>query len=295
MFEFYLFFHEPRYDCTVRSKELFMDSISVVLEEVLVKIIDFVPKAIAAMVVLVISIYLAGLVSKLVRKALEKRKVDYEVKLVITNITRWSVIGLGIFVALGQMGFDLSAFLVSLGVVGFTIGFALQDISKNFVAGMLLLLQQPFDIGDAIQVTGFSGTVLNVDLRATEIRTFDGPIVLIPNADVYSNPITNFNREPNRRLNLTIGIAYDSDLELARSAAIEALANLEGVLVDPAPQVIYSNFGASTIDFELYFWVNTKESGLLDVKDAAVVALNTAFTEKGIELPYPVQTVITKE
>jgi len=272
-----------------------MGSVSTALEELLAKVIDFVPKAILAMVVLVISLYLAGLISKLVRKALEKRGVDYEVKLVMTNVTRWSVIGLGIFVALQQMGFDLSAFLVSLGVVGFTIGFALQDISKNFVAGLLLLLQQPFDIGDAIEVTDYSGTVLNVDLRATEIRTFDGTIVLIPNADVYSNPITNFSREANRRLNLTIGVATDTDLEYARTTVIETLSGLEGVLGDPAPKVIYSNFGASTIDFELYFWVDTHKNGLFDVKDAAVVALNASFNAKGIELPYPIQTVITKQ
>jgi small conductance mechanosensitive channel len=272
-----------------------MKPISSVLEELLVKVIDFVPKAVLAMVVLVISLYLAGLISKLVLKALEKRRVDYEVKIVITKVARWSVIGLGVFVALQQMGFDLSAFLVSLGVVGFTIGFALQDISKNFVAGLLILLQQPFDIGDAIKVTDFIGTVLNVDLRATEIRTFDGPIVLIPNADVYSSPITNFSRETNRRINLTIGVATDTDLEYARATTLQTISTLEGVLADPAPQVIFNNFGTSTIDFELYFWVDTHKNGLFDVKDTAIVALNTAFKEKGIELPYPVQTVITKQ
>jgi small-conductance mechanosensitive channel len=276
-------------------EEKFMEAVSVILEELLVKVMDFLPKAIVAMVVLFISIYLAGLISKIVRKALEKRSVDHEVKLVITNVIRWSVVALGVFVGLQQMGFDLSAFLVSLGVVGFTIGFALQDISKNFVAGMLLLLQQPFDIGDAIEVVSYSGTVLNVDLRATEIRTFDGKIVLIPNADVYSSPITNFSREKNRRLDLIIGVAYDTDLEFARATALEALMQVGGVLDDPAPQVVFSNLGAYSIDFELYFWVNTQENGVLNAKDAAVVAINTAFAQKRIEIPYPVQTVITKE
>jgi small conductance mechanosensitive channel len=272
-----------------------MEAISTVLEELLVKFLEILPKAIVAMVILVISLYLAGLISKVVRKALEKRNMDHEVKLVLTNITRWSVIGLGIFVALQQMGFDLSAFLVSLGVVGFTIGFALQDISKNFVAGILLLLQQPFDIGNAIDVNGFSGTVLNVDLRATEIRTFDGKIVLIPNADVYSSPIINFSREDNRRLELTLGVASDADLELARETALDMVSTLEGVLTDPAPQVVYNNFGPSSIDFTLYFWIDTKKQGILDARDQAVVKINTAFIEKGIEIPYPVQTVITKE
>ncbi len=137
--------------------------------------------------------------------------------------------------------------------MGFSIGFALQDISKNFVAGMLLLIQQPFDIGNVIDVSGHTGTVLNVDLRATEIKTLDGKIVLIPNADVYSNPITNYSREDIRRLDLTIGVACDTDLELAREITLDTVAKIEGVLADPAPQVGYHNFGASSIDFTLIF------------------------------------------
>ncbi len=272
-----------------------METITVIFQELMVKFLTLLPKAIVAMVILVISIYLAGMISKAVRKALEKRDVDHEVKLVITNITRWTVVALGIFVALQQMGFDLSAFLVSLGVVGFTIGFALQDISKNFVAGMLLLLQQPFDIGNVIAVDGFTGTVLNVDLRATEIRTLDGKIVLIPNADVYSHPITNFSRETHRRLDLTIGVACDTDLELARATALEAIAGIDGVLAEPAPQLAFHTFGASSIDFTLYFWINTQENGILTAKDAAVVGINAAFVEKRIEIPYPVQTVLMEQ
>jgi small-conductance mechanosensitive channel len=266
-----------------------------ILQEMLVKVLDFLPKAIVAMVVLVISIYLAGLISKAVCKALEKRGTDHEVKLVITKVARWSVIVLGVFMALQQTGFDLSAFLVSLGVVGFTIGFALQDISKNLVAGMLLLLQQPFDIGNDIEVAGYSGTVVDVDLRATEIRTFDGKTVLIPNADVYTSAITNFSREVNRRLDLTVGVAYGTDLERARTAALEAIAGVTGALAEPAPQVSFNNFGDSSIDFTLYFWVDTRKNGILDAKDAAVLAINSAFEEKEIEIPYPVQTVLMRQ
>lgn len=272
-----------------------MEAISVVLQELLVKFLTLLPKAIVAMVILIITIYLAGLISKVVRKTLEKRGVDHEVKLVIINVTRWSVIALGIFVGLQQMGFDLSAFLVSLGVAGFTIGFALQDISKNFVAGMLLLLQQPFDIGNVIEINGFTGTVLNVDLRATEIKTLDGKIVLIPNGNVYTSAITNFSREDLRRLDLSLGVACDADLELARVTALDVVAKIDGVLTDPAPQVGYHNFGASSIDFTIYFWINTQENGILAAKDQAVVEINTAFAQKGIEIPYPVQTVLMKK
>jgi len=196
-----------RYDNADSREEASMEAFSTVLQELIIKILEFLPKAIIAMVIFIVALYLAGLITKLVRLALERRSTDNVVKMVVVKVTRWSIIVLGVFVALQQMGFDLSAFLVSLGVMGFTIGFALQDISKNFIAGLLILLQQPFDIGDAIKVDEFVGTVVNVDLRATEIRTFDGKIVLIPNADVYTSPITNYSRETNRRLELKLGVA----------------------------------------------------------------------------------------
>jgi small conductance mechanosensitive channel len=272
-----------------------MESVTEIIDNLLVKFLEILPKAIVAMVILAIFIYLAGLTSKLIRKALDKRGTDQEVKLVISKVTHWSLIVIGVFVALQQLGFDLSAFLVSLGIVGFTIGFALQDISKNFVAGMLLLIQQPFDIGNAIEVSGYSGTVIDVDLRATEIRTFDGTIVLIPNADVYTSPITNFSRGENRRIELTVGVASDTNLELARSSALDAIKNIGGLQTDPAPQIIFNNFGASSIDFTLYFWINIQENSILTAKDQAIVEINQAFSEKGVEIPYPVQTVLMKK
>ena len=215
--------------------------------------------------------------------------------MLVVQLTRWSLIILVAIVALQQMGFDVSAFLVSLGVLGFTVGFALQDISKNFVAGLLLLLQQPFDIGDAIEVAGYSGTVEDVDLRATQLRTFDGKVVLIPNTDVYTSAITNFSKAERRRLELTVGVAYGSDLDLTRAATLEAVTHVKGILAEPAPQVVFNNFGGSSIDFTLYYWVNTSEADILAARDQAVVAINAAFAAQNIEIPYPVQTVLMQQ
>jgi len=272
-----------------------MGTFSDILQQMLINFLEFLPKAIIALVVFFLSLYIAGVVTRFVNLALDRRKADQEIRLVLTKITRWSIIVLGVFIALQQMGFDLSAFLVSLGVAGFTIGFALQDISKNFIAGLLILLQQPFDIGDAVKIEEFVGTVINVDLRATEIRTFDGKIVLIPNADVYTKPITNYSRETNRRLELALGVAYGSDLDLVKRTALEALAGLNIVLTDPAPEIAFDNFGGSSIDFTLYYWFNAKEHSLSAVNDAVILAINTAFTEKGIDVPYPTQVVLMKQ
>jgi small-conductance mechanosensitive channel len=266
-----------------------------ILGTMLANFLAFLPKAIIGMVIFFIGLYLAGWIAKAVRATLTRRKVDHEVTLLASRVARWTVVTTGVFVALQQMGFNLSAFLVSLGVVGFTIGFALQDISKNLIAGLLLLLQQPFDMGDLIQIHDFTGRVTNIDLRATELRLLDGKVALIPSADVYVSPIINYTREPLRRFDLTIGVAYDSDLELVRDTALETVASVLGVLADPAPSVVFQNFGDSTIEFTLYYWINAHNTDLFNVQNAVFLAINDAFAAKGIEMPYPIQTVLMKQ
>jgi small conductance mechanosensitive channel len=162
-------------------------------QNILTAIILFLPRIIAAIVVLVVSLILAALSSRLIRGALERRKFSREFTQFICEVTKWSVIILGIVVSLQQVDFDVTAFLTGVGILGFTVGFALQDVSKNFVAGLLLLLQQPFVIGETIQVTGYTGQVTAITMRATEIKMDDGQIVLIPNATVFTSPIVKQN------------------------------------------------------------------------------------------------------
>ena len=226
---------------------------------------------------------------------MERRNADTEIKLLVDKITRWSIIILGTFAALQQVGFNITAFLAGLGILGFTVGFALQDVSKNFVAGLLLLLEQPFDIGDVIEVGDYTGTVANVEIRATEIYTFDGQNVLIPNADVFTSPIKNYSRYSKRRLDLTVGVAYDSDLELVRETVLEVIGTIPGVLSDPQPKVVFNNFGESTIDFVVYYWVDLKVGDYLGSIDTAITGINAAFKEVDIEMPYPITTVVLEK
>ena len=263
-------------------------------QTMLANFITFIPNIIAALVIFLVSLYLAGFISKILKRALTHKKIDVELILLISKSTRWTIIVLGIIAALQQVGFNVTAFLAGLGILGFTIGFALQDVSKNFLAGMLLLLQQPFDIGDVVEVNDYIGTVLDVDLRATELRTFDGKHVLIPNTDVFMNPITNYSREPIRRVEITVGVAYDTDLNLARKVVLDLIPSIDGAVTDPAAQVVYSNLGSSSIDFVLYFWVDTNKNSLMNAKDQAILAINNAFKEHGIEMPYPTQTILLK-
>jgi small-conductance mechanosensitive channel len=251
----------------------------------------FIPKIVVALVVFVITLVVAGATGRLVDRVLKKRETDPELTLLMTRLARWAVIGLGCVVSLQQVDFDLTAFLTGLGILGFTFGFAIQDVSKNFIAGVLLLLQQPFDIGDAIEVAGYSGTVVTVDLRATELLTFDGKNVLIPNADVFTSPIVHFGRGNRRRIDLSVGVAYDSDLERVKRTAVETISQVEGVLDDPVPNVVFDALAESTVDFTLYYWIDTEKIGLFDAKDKGVRTIKRTFEDAGIEIPYPIQTV----
>ncbi|MBN1954235.1 MAG: mechanosensitive ion channel family protein [Anaerolineae bacterium] len=262
-----------------------------VLLELLSQFLLFLPKLLVAIVVFLLTLVAAGLLNRIVGQALDKRKVNPSLRLLICKISLWTTIILGSIIALEQVNFDVTAFLAGVGIVGFTVGFAIQDVSKNFVAGLLLLLQQPFEIGDAIQVGDFAGTVKTIDLRATELQTMDGRTVLIPNADVFTSPIVNYGLDKTRRINLAIGVAYDSDLDLVRQVTVEALTTISGVHEDPGPHVVFNNFGPSTIDGTVYYSINRETIGVMDARDAGIRKLKTAYEQAGIDMPYPTQTI----
>jgi small-conductance mechanosensitive channel len=272
-----------------------VDTISQIPQDWLADFIRFIPRLMFSLVLFALTLALAGVLSRIVRQALTRRQADPELTLLVGQMTRWGVVTLGVIVALQQVNFDVAAFLTGVGIVGFTIGFAIQDVSKNFVAGVLLLLQQPFDMGDAVEVGDFAGTVETVTLRATELRTFDGRHVLIPNADVFTSPIVNYSRTNRRRVELAAGVAYDSDLELVRQTASEAIAGISGVLKKPAPNVVFDNLGPSTVDLTIYYWISTRQTNPFAAKDAGVKAIKTAFEGAGIDMPYPTQTVYVRQ
>jgi small conductance mechanosensitive channel len=259
-------------------------------DQLLEKVVASLPNVLTAILILVISIYLARLFSNLLKKVLAKREADREVIILLATITRWSIIVAGVITAL-QRFFNVTAFLTGLGILGFTIGFALQNIMQNFVSGVILLIEQPFDVGDAVELNGYGGTVLTISLRTTEMRTFDGLIVMIPNADVLSNTITNYTRAVRRRIELPIGVSYGSDPAVARQIVLEAIKNVPGYLGDPEPIVVFHTFGGSSIDMTAYFWIDTSKTNPFAAKDAAFELVKAALDKKDIEIPFPITTV----
>jgi len=162
---------------------------------------------------------------------------------------------------------------------------------KNFAAGIILLIQQPFHVGEAIGVTGYDGSVLQIDLRSTEMKTWDGRIVNIPNANILADPIINYTRANRRRVELPISVGYDTDIESARKEVLKAIQNIPGFVPEPAPLVGFSNFSDSALELNTYFWIDTAQTNPFDAKDAAFSLIKNALDEKQIKIPFPTRTV----
>jgi small conductance mechanosensitive channel len=254
------------------------------------KVVASLPNVFTALLIFIVSLYLAQLLSNLLKKMLTRQKADHEVTLLLAQLTRWSIIAIGIATAL-QRFFDVTAFLAGLGILGFTVGFALQNIMQNFVAGVILLIQQPFGVEDAIEVDGIGGSVLAINLRATEMRTWDGRIVIVPNANILSNPITNYTRADRRRIELPVGVSYGSDPAVVRKVVLEAIKGVPGSVGEPAPTVVFHTFAGSSIDMSAYFWIDTAKTDPLSAQDAALEFVKAALEKNGIEIPFPITTV----
>ena len=258
--------------------------------------LKFLPSLIAAMVIVLVGLWSGAWAGKLIRRMLERGGKDTSLTSLLSKVTQWSVIGLAATMALQQVGFNLTAFLTGLGVLGFTVGFALQDVSKNLMAGILLMLQEPLSVGEAVEANGFSGIVEEIGLRATALRTFDGRLVFLPNADVYTSPIVNLSRTKARRIEIAVGVAYGTDLRRAKEVALKAVTAVDGVKGDPAPLIVFHTFNDSSMDMSVYFWVDMVSSpDLRAMKDVAVRAIYDAFTQAQIDIPYPIRTVLLEQ
>jgi small conductance mechanosensitive channel len=251
----------------------------------------FIPKLVTALITFGASLLLSVAAARWTRRTASTRIDDEETLLLLSRSARWAVIVLGTVLALGQVNFDVTGFVAGLGIAGLTIGFALQDITRNFIAGILLLVRQPFDIGDAVEAAGYAGTVLNITTRDTVLKTWDGEMVILPNLDVLTQAIINYSDLPQRRRTIQIGLGYGEDVNRATSVFLDAIQDVDGVLVDPAPTLLAERLGDSTLELVARFWINQETHGLFDVHSDVVQTLKEVAEQEGIDLPYPIQTV----
>jgi small-conductance mechanosensitive channel len=255
------------------------------------RLIDFVPRLGMAVLIFVVGLVLSRIVSRAVQRTLENREPSPSATRLVVDVTRWGILALSVVMSLQQF-IDVTAFLTGLGILGFTVGFALQDVMKNFASGVILLVQQPFLVGDSVEVGDYEGTVRAIDLRSTEIKTFDGRIAILPNADVLNHAIVNYTRSLQRRIEVIVGVAYGTDLRVARDVALEAIRAVPGYLEDPAAMVAFKEFGESSIDMSVLVWFDTGQASPLKARDVVIEEIKAAFDAHQIDIPFPIRTVM---
>ncbi len=197
------------------------------------------------------------------------------------------ILGLCVTAVIVFPAFKPGDLITGLGITSVAIGFAFKDILQNFFAGILILWRQPFTVGDQIQSRNFEGVVEEINMRSTRIKTYDGERVILPNGDVYVNPIVVLTAYPRRRLKFSVGIGYPDSIEQARAAIHKTLKDTDGVLNDPAPAVYLTELAGSSVNFTVYFWVESHQANALAVSDRVATGIKLSLDRAGIDMPYP--------
>ncbi|MEO7271480.1 MAG: mechanosensitive ion channel family protein [Vicinamibacterales bacterium] len=213
----------------------------------------------------------------------------------VGRLAQGLVIFVGLLVALSVAlpSFQPGDVVQVLGISSVAIGFAFRDILQNFLAGVLLLITQPFRIGDQIVAKGHEGTVEDIQTRATFIRTYDGRRVVIPNADLFTDTVVVNTAFAHRRLEYDIGIGYGDDVEQARALILEAVQSVDGVLSDPGPDVLLMDLAGSSVNLRARWWIAPPQrADALDARDQVLSAVKVALTAAGIDLPFPTQQLL---
>lgn len=253
------------------------------------------PNIVVALLVLILSYFLARLLKKGARKGLLKATGNRTVVGVLANVIVGAFMVLVLFIILSILNLDdaFTALLGTAGVVGLAVGLALQDPLVNLFSGVLMSVRDKYSIGDLVETNGFFGTIHQINLRSTIILTPSGQEVIIPNKDVIQNPLINFTRSGQRRVELDCGISYGDDLEEVRALAIETIKNSGIDLMEDKPvEVFYKEFGDSSINFVLRFWsATTRQADYYAARNQAIISLKKAFDEHGITIPFPIRTL----
>lgn len=233
--------------------------------------------------------FLTGRITKwIVTKVLAKSKIDVGIRMSIGTIIKYLIIVLGLIIILQTVGINLSSLTILAGALGVGIGFGLQNITNNFVSGIIILLERPIKVGDKIEVGDIDGDVTDISMRATTIVTNDNIAMIVPNSQFISSTVINWSyTDKNIRFRIPVGVSYKEDPEKVRDVLLDTVSKMDGVLSEPAPKVLIHSFGDSSINLELRVWTNkyTHRRGFF--RSEIYYAIFKRFREEKIEIPFP--------
>jgi len=253
-------------------------------------LLDFGMNLLGAVVILVVGWWLAGWATRMARRALDRSgQVDATLKPLAVSLVRYTVLVVTALAVLARFGVQTTSIVAVLGAAGLAIGLALQGTLSNVAAGVMLLVLRPLKVGDTIVVSGHTGTVLQVGLFTTEINTPDNVFVSLPNSSVWNSSIINYSRNGTRRIDLTIGISYDDDIDGAIALAMSEVTADARVLEAPEPLVAVRGLGESSVDLVVRAYVATPD--FWPATFALYRAIKLRFDHEGVTIPYPQRTL----
>ncbi len=252
------------------------------------------PYIVLGIVVVGVFVVIARIVKRVVHTAGEKTRLDITLADLLGRLASLLIIILGIFVAAVVVfpAFKPGDLVAGLGITSVAVGFAFKDVLQNFFAGILILWRKPFIVGDQLKFREFEGTIEEINVRSTRIKTFDGERAVIPNGDVYTNAVLVKTAYDRRRVRFVVGIGYLDDIEKGRSTIKAVLDKTEGVMPDPGPWIYVSELAPSSVNFTVYFWVESNQANVLKVSDRVATGIKYALDEAGIDMPYPHSVVL---
>ena len=276
------------------------DDMNALIEEINSSLLELVgqtakqmPGLASAVIVLIITRFIANFVRRATRKLAYStlKSLSLQSLLIQTSYVAAWTFGVLLACTLAFPGLGFADIIGLLGLGSVAIGFAFQDIFKNFLAGILLLLQEPFSLGDQIIVDSYEGTVEEIALRSTQIRTYQGELVVMPNSVVFTSPVQVMTGKPKRRTDLSIGVDYNTPLPKAVETLQKAANSVEGVANNPSVEVDITGFGDSAIDLVVRYWTASEIKSVRRIRTQMMIALKQACDNADISIPYPIRTV----
>ena len=242
-------------------------------------------KVVAAIAIFIIGRWVAKAVRSGVRRMMTKADVDSIIIGFVGSMTYIALLAFVVIAALGQLGIQTTSFIAILGAAGLAVGLALQGSLANFAAGFLMIIFRPFKVGDFIEGAGVAGVVEAIDIFTTTLKTGDNKLIIIPNAKLSGDNITNYSAQETRRVDMTVGVAYDADLSVVRDVLIDIIGKEERALKNPAPLVAVAELADNSVNFVVRVW--TKTGDYWGVKFDMTETIKNRFDAEGIGIPFP--------
>lgn len=257
------------------------------------ELVRMLPNIILAAVVLVLGLFIAKAVRKISIKLISKVSKHPTLNNLLASVVYITFIGITLFVVLSILQLDkaVTSILAGAGIIGLALAFAFQDIASNFISGIFISFRRPIKIGDIVKIGDYRGKVIDINLRDTVVQTFQGQIVIVPNKNVFQNPIENYSLLGKRRLDLDGRVSYDANLQEVQRITLESVKGIAGLTSDEITMG-FKDFDKSSIGFVIRIWISTAEQlEFWRVRSEVIMAIKKAYDDNGIVIPYPIRTL----